>query len=63
MLRTIIEQTYTGNLAVDTSGFFNQGLPIQVTPSLLGFAFDQPGSRINIKLRRRSACWAASIWR
>ena len=63
MLRTIIEQTYTGNLAVDTSGFFNQGLPIQVTPSLLGFAFDQPGGRINIKPSPSLSVLAASIWR
>jgi hypothetical protein len=49
MLRTVVNQTYTGNLAVDSSGFFNHGVPVQVAASHPGFAFSQPGSRINVK--------------
>ena len=48
MLRTIVDQPYTTNVAVDRSGFFNHGLPIQVVPEHPGFGFGQPGSRINI---------------
>jgi hypothetical protein len=49
MLRTVIQQSYTGNLAVDTSGMFNNGIPVKVTAEQPGFAFKQPGSRINVR--------------
>jgi hypothetical protein len=48
MLVTVVKQTYTRNIAVDTSGYFNQGIPINVTASYPGFVFAAPGSRINI---------------
>jgi len=48
MLRTVLHQTYSSNVAVDTSGFFNQGVPILVTPLYPGFSFAEAGSRINI---------------
>lgn len=48
MWRTIVSQTYVNNVAVDTSAYSNNGIPIQVTPGYPGFLFDQPGSRISI---------------
>ena len=48
MLSAVVNQSYTGSVAVDTSGMFNHGIPIQVTPTLPGFTFNHPGSRINI---------------
>lgn len=48
MWRTIISQTYLRNVAVDTSGYSNNGIPVQVTPEYPGFLFNQPGSRITI---------------
>jgi hypothetical protein len=48
MWRTIVSQSYLRNVAVDTSGYSNNGIPVQVTPEYPGFLFDQPGSRINI---------------
>jgi hypothetical protein len=52
MLRTVVHQTYTSNLAVDTSGMFNQGISINVTAHYPGFGFTQPGSRINVQPSR-----------
>lgn len=49
MLQTVIQQNYTGILATDTSGFFNHGFPIQVTPTHPGFSFASSGSRINVR--------------
>lgn len=48
MWRTIVSQTYLKDIAVDTSGYSNNGIPIQVTPEHPGFLFNQPGSRISI---------------
>lgn len=48
MWRTIISQTYLKNVAVDTSAYSNNGIPIQVTPEYPGFLFNKPGSRISI---------------
>jgi hypothetical protein len=48
MWKTLAHQTYTRNIAVDTSGFSNNGIPVQVTAGYPGFAFDSPGSRINV---------------
>jgi hypothetical protein len=48
MWRTIVSQTYLKNVAVDTSAYSNNGIPIQVTPGYPGFLFNQPGSRISI---------------
>jgi hypothetical protein len=48
MWRTIVSQTYLKSVAVDTSGYSNNGIPIQVTPERPGFLFNQPGSRISI---------------
>jgi hypothetical protein len=49
MWRTLVHQTYTGNVAIDSSGNCNHGVPIQVTPDFPGFSFDQQGSRISIQ--------------
>jgi hypothetical protein len=49
MLRTVLHQTYTRSIAVDTSGYSNNGVPIQVTATSPGFSFGQPGSRINVR--------------
>lgn len=48
MLRTVLHQTYTRNVAVDASGYSNNGIPVLVTASFPGFNFAQPGSRINV---------------
>ncbi len=48
MWQTIINQNYLGNLALDTSGNSNHGIPIDVTPEFPGFLFNQFGSRISI---------------
>ncbi len=48
MWRTVVSQRYERNVAVDTSGFSNNGIPIAVAPASPGFAFDQAASRINI---------------
>jgi hypothetical protein len=49
MLITVVNQTYTRGLAVDSSGMSNHGIPIDVTAGAPGFAFNQAGSRINIR--------------
>jgi hypothetical protein len=49
MLKTVLHQKYTGNIAVDSSGFFNHGQPIMTTASFPGFSFNQAGSRINVR--------------
>lgn len=48
MWRTIVNQTYLGDVAVDASAYSNNGIPIQVTPGYPGFLYEQPGSRITI---------------
>jgi hypothetical protein len=48
MWRTIVSQTYLKNIAVDASGYSNNGIPIQVSPEYPGFLFNQPGSRISV---------------
>jgi hypothetical protein len=48
----VVHQTYVGNLAIDSSGFFNHGLPLNVTAQRPGFSFNQADSRINIPLSR-----------
>lgn len=48
MWRTIVNQTYLRNVAVDSSGYSNNGIPVQVTAEYPGFLFNTPGSRINI---------------
>jgi hypothetical protein len=49
MLRTVLHHTYTRNIAVDTSGYSNNGIPMQVTAESPGFGFGQAGSRINVR--------------
>jgi hypothetical protein len=49
MLRTVLHQTYNRAIAVDTSGYGNNGIPILVTAASPGFSFLQPGSRINVQ--------------
>ena len=48
MLRTVVSQSYTTAFAVDTSGYFNDGMPVNVTPASPGFAFPKTNGRINI---------------
>jgi len=49
MWRTLVHQTYTRSVAVDSSGNGNNGVPVLVAPASPGFAFDQAGGRINIR--------------
>lgn len=49
MLTTVVKQDYTSSVAVDTSGYCNHGLPLDVTPTFPGFQYTGPGSRINIQ--------------
>jgi hypothetical protein len=48
VLRAVIHQTYNGTVAVDTSGFSNNGIPVDVKPTTPGFAFDGGNSRISV---------------
>jgi hypothetical protein len=49
MLRTVVSHSYTTAFAVDTSGFFNDGLPLNVDPAFPGFGFPHTNARINIR--------------
>lgn len=49
MWRTLVHQTYTRSVAVDSSGNSNNGVPVLVTPASPGFAYNQPGGRINTR--------------
>jgi hypothetical protein len=49
VFRTVLHQTYTRNIAVDTSGYSNNGIPIQVQPMGPGFGFDGPEARIQVR--------------
>lgn len=51
MWRMIVSQTYLKNVAVDTSGYSNNGIPIQLTPEYPGLLLNLPGSRISIPRR------------
>lgn len=48
MWRTIVNHVYLRNVAVDTSGYSNNGIPVQVAAQYPGFLFEQQGSRINV---------------
>jgi hypothetical protein len=48
MLIPVVKQLYTGALAIDTSGYCNHGIPIDITPLLPGFSYDAQGSRVTI---------------
>jgi hypothetical protein len=49
MLVTVVHQEYRSNVACDTSGYCNHGLPLNVTPTLPGFRYAAANSRINIR--------------
>ena len=49
MFRTVLHQTYTRNIAVDTSGYSNNGVPILVQPMGPGFGFNGPECRIQVR--------------
>jgi hypothetical protein len=49
MLRTVLHQTYNRAIAVDTSGYGNNGVPVLVSAAGPGFRFLQSGSRINVR--------------
>ncbi len=49
MLKTVVKQRYSGNVACDTSGYCNHGVPADVTAAFPGFGFGQTNSRIDIR--------------